>query len=199
MGFSSFLDIIGSTIIGGILLIIIFRLNDAAAESTYNNSGELISQENIAAVVEVLETDFRKIGFCKDWQKIPIPSQAILSADSNKIKFLTDIDSDGNVDTILYYTGSTDEALNTPNPKDKYLYRIVNGQQPVKVNLGVTEFNLIYFDAFQDTLSFPIAVPGAINSMQINISVENVDAYDSRYNSVFWKQIRLATQNLKNR
>ena len=199
MGFSSLLDILGSTIIGGMLLIIIFRMNDAAAENTYNNSGELSSQQNISTVVQILETDFRKIGFCKDWNKIPFPSQAIITADSTKIKFLTDIEPDGNVDTLYYYVGSTNEILTTPNPRDRYLYRVVNGELPVKVNLGVTEFSLLYFDVQGDTLTFPIAVPGAIHSMQINIAVENVDAYDNQYSTVFWRQVRLAAQNLNNR
>ena len=199
MGFSSLLDILGSTIMGGILMLIIFRLNDAAAENTYNNSGELISQQNIATVVQTLETDFRKIGFCKDWEKIPIPSQAIIMADSNKIKFLTDVQADGKVDTMYYYIGSTLELLTTPNPRDRFLYRVINDEFPAQVNLGVTEFSLIYFDVLGDTLNFPITVPGAIHSMQINIAVENSAAYDNRYSSVFWRQIRLAAQNLKNR
>jgi hypothetical protein len=199
MGFSSILDILGSTIIGGMLLVIILRLNDAAVQNTYNNSGELSSQQNIATIVQILETDFRKIGFCKDWNKIPIPSRAIIIADSNKIKYLTDIEADGFVDTMYYYIGSTNEILTTPNPRDRYLYRIVNGGLPVKVNLGVTEFRLVYFDVRDDTINFPITVPGEIHSMQINVAVENVDAYDNQYSSVFWRQIRLAAQNLKNR
>ena len=199
MGVSSLLDIIGSTLIGGMLLLILFRLNDASAENTYNNSGELTSQQNISTVVQILETDFRKIGFCKDWNKIPNPTQAIILADSNKIKFLTDVEADGNVDTMYYYIGSTNEILTTPNPRDRYLYRVVNGELPVKVNLGITEFSLLYFDVISDTLSFPITVPGAIQSMQINVAVENVDAYDNEYSSVFWRQIRLAAQNLNNR
>ncbi len=199
MGFSSLLDILGSTLIGGMLLLIMFRLNDAAAENTYNNSGELTSQQNISTIVQILETDFRKIGFCKDWNKIPFPSQSIIMADSNKIKYLTDIEADGIVDTMYYYTGSTNEILTTPNPRDKYLYRVVNGGLPVQVNLGVTEFKLVYFDVMDDTLDFPIAVPGQINSMQINVGVENVSAYDNQYSTVFWRQVRLAAQNLNNR
>jgi len=199
MGFSSILDILGSTIIGGMLLVIILRLNDAAVQNTYNNSGELSSQQNIATIVQILETDFRKIGFCKDWNKIPIPSRAIIIADSNKIKYLTDIEADGFVDTMYYYIGSTNEILTTPNPRDRYLYRVVNGGLAVKVNLGVTEFKLVYFDVRDDTINFPITVPGEIHSMQINVAVENVDAYDNQYSSVFWRQIRLAAQNLKNR
>ena len=203
MGFSSLIDILGSTIIGGMLMIILFRLNDAGVENTYNNSGELTSQQNISTVVQILEDDFRKIGYCKDWTKIPDPSKSIVLADSNKIKFLTDVlpdgNPDGNVDTMYYYTGSTNELLSTPNPRDKYIYRVINGGAQVQVNLGVTEFKLTYFDVFGDTISFPVAVPGEVSSVEINIAVENVSAYDNKYSSVFWRQIRLAAQNLKNR
>ena len=199
MGFSSILDIIGSTIIGGMLLMIMFRLNDAAAQNTYNNSGELTSQQNISTIVQILETDFRKIGFCSDWNKIPFPSQSIIMADSNKIKFLTDVDSDKNVDTMYYYIGSPNEILTSPNPRDRYLYRVVNNELPVKVNLGITAFSLVYFDVMGDTLDFPINVPGQINSMQINVAVEDVNAYDNQYSTVFWRQVRLASQNLNNR
>lgn len=66
MGFSTLLDIIGSMIIGGILLSITMRLNDAATEKTYNNSGELSMQQNLATVAQILEKDFRKIGYCSD-------------------------------------------------------------------------------------------------------------------------------------
>jgi type II secretory pathway component PulJ len=199
MGFSSLLDIIGSTLIGGMLLLIMFRLNDAAAENTYNNSGELTSQQNIATIVQILETDFRKIGFCAKWEKIPFPAKSIVMADSNKIKFLTDVESDGTVDTMYYYVGSPNEILSTPNPKDRYLYRIVNGELPVKVNLGVTEFKLVYYDVFGNPINYPVAVPGEISSVEINIAVENVSAYDNQYSTVFWRQIRMTAQNLRNR
>jgi hypothetical protein len=203
MGFSSIVDILGSTLIGGILMIILFRLSDSGIENTYNNSGELISQQNIVTTVSILENDFRKIGYCKDWNKIPRPNESIILADSNKIKFLTDILPDGNpdgkVDSIYYFSGSTNELLSTPNPRDRYLYRVINGEKPVQVNLGITQFSLKYFNALGAPISFPITVPGEISSIQIDVSVENVSAYDNKYSTVFWRQIRLSAQNLRNR
>jgi hypothetical protein len=203
MGFSSIIDILGSTLIGGILMVILFRLNDSGIENTYNHSGELTSQQNIVTTVSILENDFRKIGYCKDWSKIPKPTESIILADSNKIQFLSDILPDGNpdgkVDTVYYYIGSTNELLSTPNPRDRYLYRVINKETPVQVNLGVTQFSLKYFNALGDSLSFPITVPGEISSIQIDVSVENTSAYDNIYSTVFWRQIRLSAQNLRNR
>jgi hypothetical protein len=203
MGFNVLLDIIGSVIIGGMLLLILFRLSDSVTENTFNYTGELSSQQNLAVVVQILESDFRKIGYCSDWKKIPDPSKSIVEADSNKIKFISDIlpdgAPDGNIDTVTYYLGPTSELSSTPNPRDRLLYRVINNKSDGGVNLGITEFKLVYFDALGDTLPFPITSPGAITSMEINIAVENTAGYDNKYSSVFWRQIRLAARNLKNR
>jgi type II secretory pathway component PulJ len=86
MGYSTLLDILGSIIIGGILLTIAFRLNGAATEKTYNNSGELSLQQNLSTIAQIIENDFRKIGYCADCNKLPDPSKAILSADTSKLK-----------------------------------------------------------------------------------------------------------------
>ena len=141
MGFSTILDILGSTIIGGILLMNLFQINGTAVENNYTGNGELTAQQNLATIVQVLEHDFRKIGYCADWQQIPIPTLAILSADSTSIKYLTDVDSDGNVDTMHYYLGPVSELLSTANPRDRFLYKVVNSEVPGGVNLGVTQFS----------------------------------------------------------
>jgi hypothetical protein len=199
MGFNVILDVIGSMIIGGLLMLILFRLNDAATENTFNYGGELTSQQNLSTIVEILENDFRKIGYCKDWVKIPDPTKAILFADSTKIKFITDIDNDSNVDTMTYYLGPTSELSGTPNPRDRLLYRIVNSEPAVGVNLGVTQFRLMYYDSFGDEMTFPILNTGAIAKMAINIRVENVAGYNNQYSTVFWRQVRLVARNLNNR
>jgi hypothetical protein len=199
MGFSTLIDILGSMIVGGMLLMILFRLNDAAVENTFNYGGDLIVQQNLVEVVQLLEYDFRKIGYCKDWEKIPDPTKAILSADSTSINFITDVDSDEDVDTVHYYLGSRDSLLSTPNPNDRILYRVVNHDPPAGANLGVTQFRLLYFNSLGDSIHFPITVPSQIHTMQINITIESTVAYDNKYSSVFWRQIRLAARNLNNR
>jgi hypothetical protein len=199
MGTNVILDIMGSIIIGGILMITLFRLSDRATESTYNKSGDLTIQQNIATVVRILENDFRKIGYCADWTKIPDPTKSIVSADSNKIKFLTDVDKNGTIDTMSYYIGPTSELIYSANPRDRFLYRVVNSETPAKVNLGVTQFSLVYYNVNKDIIPTPIAVPGEIYTIQISVAVENVEAYDQKYSQVFWRQIRLVARNLKNR
>lgn len=204
MGFSTLLDIIGSMVIGGMLFLILLNLNEAAVKNSFRFNGEMIVQKNLVEIVKLLEHDFRKIGYSKDWELIPDPSKSILTADSTSISFLTDTNNIGIIDTLEYRLGPASELSNTPNPRDKILYRIVNGDESPGVNLGVTQFRMNYFDTFGNPISFPIDVPSEINTMEINLTVEDVSAYDdpdveNDYNSVFWKQIRLAARNLSNR
>jgi hypothetical protein len=199
MGFTTILDILASIIIGGILMMITWRLSDAATEKTYNNSGELSLQQNLATVAQILENDFRKIGYCADWNNFPDPSKAIVFADTSNIIYLTDIDLDSDMDSIRYYLGPTSELSATPNPRDRLLYRVLNHESPLASNLGVTQFKMVYFDALGDTIYPPITVAGSITSIEINLSVESVAAYDQKYSSAFWRQIRLVARNLRNR
>ena len=199
MGFTTILDILASIIIGGILMMITWRLSDAATEKTYNNSGELSLQQNLATVAQILENDFRKIGYCADWNKFPDPSKAVVFADTSNIIYLTDIDLDSDMDSIRYYLGPTSELSATPNPRDRLLYRVLNHESPLASNLGVTQFKMVYFDALGDTIHPPITVAGSITSIEINLSVESVAAYDQKYSSAFWRQIRLVARNLRNR
>jgi hypothetical protein len=200
MGVAALIDIIGSVIIGGFLLLTLFRMNENSTRNTFNFSGELIVQENLVATVEVLEYDFRKIGYCENPNALPFPERdAILYADTSEIRFLTDLmvppyddlQGNGTVDTIRYYLGPTSELTGTPNPYDRMLYRVVNGN-PTSVNLGITYFRIRYFrDSLTATGSTTLAeifpnqlpkvwIPGTgtgITAVQVDIRVDNTVAY----------------------
>ncbi len=199
MGFSTLIDILGATLIGGFLMLILFRVQDAATKNTYNYTGEFIVQQSLVEVVQLLEYDFKKIGYCKDWTKIPNPSASILFADSSSIQFLTDSNNDEVVDTLRYFLGPTDSLSGTTNPRDRLLFRVINSDPPKSSNLGVTQFRLNYFNSSGTQLAFPISDPSQIITMEINVRIENVEAYNQEYANVYWRQIRLAARNLQNR
>ena len=199
MGVNVMLDILGSVIIGGILMLSISNVNENSTKNLYKGTGNLVAQTNLATVVQILENDFRKIGYCADWQQIPTPTEAILFADSTSIRYLTDVESDGVVDTMFYYIDYATDIPETPNPRDRFLYRVINSEAPVGVNLGVTQFKMNFYSALGTELTFPIADPREIYTMQIDITVEDVAAYNQEYQTVFWRQIRMAARNLFNR
>jgi type II secretory pathway component PulJ len=210
MGSQTVLDLIGSSMVFGLLLLMTIRINASNSENIQSFHGDLIVQQNLVTLTSILEFDFRKLGYCKDPTKIPDPSKAILQADSNKIRFLTDLNNDGTLDSLSYYIGPTSEASATPNPNDHLFYRVENNKTPGGVNLGVTKFDLRYFDAMKHQLSFPIANRGLIQLMQITIQCETyaptmftslggtMDKL-SAYQSAYWRQVRMVAKNLRNR
>jgi hypothetical protein len=210
MGYTTILDILGSMVIGGILMITAWRLSDAATNKTYNNGSELTLQQNLVTVAEILENDFRKIGYASNPNSFPTGAsrtKSIPYADTSSIWFYTDICTpnnpfgDGSIDSIHYYLGPISECANTPNPRDRILYRVVNTETPMPCNLGVTQFYMVYYDYLSDSMATPITREkiGEIKTIEINITVENVSVYDTAYSSAFWKQIRLASRNVNAR
>lgn len=199
MGHSTIFDVISSIVIGGFLLLIISQLYGTVAENTYTNTSDLTVQENLVALVRIIENDFRKIGYCADPSKIPDPSKSILTATEHSISFRTDVDNDGNVDTLRYVTGLPSGLTSTPNPRDKLLYRTVNNQNTTSISLGVVMFDFLYYNALGDSLSFPISNPNEIYAMRLSVLLESPFAYDTTYTYAYWRQLRLAARNLKNR
>lgn len=215
MGSQTILDLIASTMVFGSLLLIVLRINTSSAENIQAYRGDLLVQQNLVEITKLLEYDFRKIGYCQDPTKVPDPSRSIRYADSIKIKFWTDFATsanprgDGNLDSLTYYVGGTSETPATPNPRDRLIYRVENNATPVGVNLGVTQFELQYFDAFKNRLNSPVSNTALIQYMQITIECENLAAADSflvntasfdrPYQTAYWRQVRLVAKNLRNR
>lgn len=214
MGSQTILDLIASSMVFGSLMLIALRLNGATMERMQDYREDLIVQQNLVEIANLLEYDFRKIGYCLDYSKIPITSHAIRYADTSKIIFWTDLPTllstsgDGDLDSLTYYVGPTSELADTPNPNDKLLYRVENNATPVGVNLGVTIFNIQYYDALRNLLTTPVADPREIQYLQITIQTEhpikwtkyyNTATYDTVYQSAYWRQVRLVAKNLNNR
>jgi len=206
------IDLIASTVIFGWLFLIGLTTKTANQEDFQSNQGELLCQENLVEVTKLLEYDFRKIGYCKEPDKLPNPTLAILMADSSKIKFLTDLDltgsgPDGNLDSLYYYLGPPGTMSNNPNTC--ILYRVVNNLPAYGSNLGVTSFKLTYYDQFNNVIATPVPQSKLQNifSIQISISVQNVVAsalqetapINQQFQTAFYMQRRLATVNYLNR
>jgi hypothetical protein len=202
MGSSSLLDIIGSFIVGGILLLMGLSLNASSNEVRAVYSGNYNLQANLTTLVEMLQTDFRKLGYCRVWQNMTNPIQL---AQANRISFRADLNNNGTVNTITYYTGPTSELNDTPNPNDFYLYRKVDAAAATRMNFGTTQFSLKYRDANDDSLSFPITDPRVVYYLEVTVAVSTPAPYTQEYSpdsskyQVYWKQMRLVSKNLTNR
>ena len=200
MGYSTILDIIGAFVIGGILLLTLFRVNDNTVQNYFYYNSDFILQRDLVDIIFIVEGDLRRIGYCADPDNLVPPNQTILSADSNAITFVTDLHKSGKLDTVAYRTGTTSDLSETPNPRDIPLYRVINnGNEERSITGVVTQFRLVYFDALGNTIALPIIDPGEIQTMELSIKVENAAAYNQNYANAYWRQVRLASKNLKSR
>lgn len=217
MGSQTILDLIASTLVFGTLMLIVIRLNGSTMENVQAFREDILVQQNLVAVTQLLEYDFRRIAYCQDFDLITSPTDAIRYADDSKIIFWTDfatsqygsgITGDGVLDSLTYYVGDSLDLADTPNPRDKLLYRVENDDTPVGVNLGVTIFDLQYYDALRTKLSTPVADCRQIQYLQITVQVEhpvkwtkyyNTATYDTVYQTAFWRQVRLVAKNFNNR
>jgi len=177
----------------------IFRLESTVTETTFMNGSELSVQQNLTTLVEIMETDFRKIGFCADPQKIKDPTKAILSASEHGIKYLPDVNRKGNVDTVEYYVGPASTLTATPNPRDFLLYRSINHAQTLTFDMGLTKFDFLFFNSADDSIDFPITTPSEVFNIRLSVLLESSHAYDTMYTYAYWRQVRLAARNLRNR
>lgn len=202
MGFSTLIDIIGATIIGGILLIMVNKLNERAIETNIVYGSDKLLQMEVVQLADLLESDFRRIGYCEDPSKVSDSTQIIISADTSQIKFITDTNRDGNLDTLQYYVSDTLALNMTKNPRDRILFRKHQdypNEQILNVSSNITHFYLRYFDALNVELSSPVASPSLISYMEISFKVEDSEAYDEQYSEAYWQQVRLTSRNLRKR
>ncbi|MFC2133391.1 hypothetical protein ACFLR4_04410 [Bacteroidota bacterium] len=169
------LELVGSSIVGSFVFLMILQLNTMILESNTTMGIEKITQSNMTTLVEEIEYDFRKIGYGATGQKI-------LTADTTSIFYLCDIDLNGNVDTVGYTTSDTTVAVFSPNPKDILLYRFVNGV-PITMtnNMGVTDFILLYYTENGTQTNNPADV----RYIKFMLSLESQFAYGEEYSASY--------------
>lgn len=180
------LEIIGSAVIGGLVLLIILQMNTGIVDSSATLSMTTNVQSNLTELTEELEYYFRKIGFDVDTSPI------ITWADTSKITFLSDIDANGIVDSVSFYISDTSALSMTTNPRDVLLYRKTNNETPVASNLGVVDFDLWYYNS-----SGNIAVTLAeIRFIKYSLTVQSIYPYNDEYPTVYIERV-LQPNNLR--
>ena len=137
MGFSTLLDVIGASVIGGLLLLILLRLNGNVIENNIIYGSDRSLQRALAGTAVVVEEDLRRMGYCADPFKLTDGMSRVIQADSSYISFYTDVDSDGNLDSIAYFISDTSALSGTINPRDRILYRQINTESPFMVNTNI--------------------------------------------------------------
>ena len=170
------IDIIGSSFIGGLLLLLILKLNLYSQSAGISSDTELRMQQNAKTLAEVLNYDLRKVGHNYD-------STAIITADSNKIKFYADMNEPGTVgygtiDVVEYFLSSPSKVLSTTNPKDIILTRVLNESDTLSgPSLGLVNLRFSYFDRKLNAT----AISDSIKYIKTEFWVESADPIDVNF------------------
>ncbi len=196
MGYTTILDIVGATIIGGILLLNLLKLNENVYAVDNSTGHDVNLQVEVVNVANIVDGDFNKIGYCADPMNMNDDPKITL-ADTSSIKIVFDVDKDGDYDTVYYFVSPISTLSNTPNPRDRILYRKVNSDFPYIVSNNITEFKFQYLGALYDTLSAPLVSPGLATYIKISFRVEDPFAFDEKYSEAFWRRLTVTSKNLK--
>lgn len=174
----SHLTLIGSIVIGGIFLLSLLGFQSDLREHSFNNTNDLILQQNALAITELLEADLRQIGLGVDSLAV------ITSAGEQSLSYYADLGANGSIDLVTYSLSNPGMASDTPNPRDRILYRIINGTKQVNAAMGVTDFRFKYFDRNGE----PTTNAAAIRTIELTLEMESTAPYGKKYAHFFWRK-----------
>ncbi len=169
-------DILGATIIGGIVFLIMLNLNIYSSESKFSSDSNLRLQQNAETLAQIIDSDLRKVGY-------NYSGSAITDAEPSKFSFYADIDSNGTADAVTRALSVSLQVMGTTNPHDKILYVIVNGDTSKGPSLGLTNLRFTYMNGLGDTTS----VPSQIKFIKAEIWLQTPEKVDTNYVPTYWE------------
>ncbi len=180
---SDLIELIGSTVIAGYVILIILALNLKVSSSATQYYHDTFNQQSAITAADIIEDDFYKIGF-------KAANVKIVQADSSFVKYITDYNNNGIMDTLSYYLSGTSSMSSTANPNDKLLYRKVN--QNTYTAAIVTRFYMQFYDSLLNNLSYAsLTSPtnlARIRTIRVLIRTELADPIENSYAPVEWRK-----------
>jgi len=149
---ASWLDIVGSLIIGTLVIFLIVKLNYQVSTNSREISSNGMVQSYLTTISTVMENDLYKIGY-----RISNPYK-LNSASLNQFSYKADVNNDGTADSVRYYLGDTSQAKYGTNPNDKPLWKVLNGGTPKSIGI-VRDCNFTYYDSTGTQISYTYLNP----------------------------------------
>ena len=114
---NALLDILGATVIGGLLVISLLAVLFAVTDTNYILENEHAMQRYASTAAQIIDADLSKIGF-----GIADTTGIILFADSSRVCALGDVNNDGVLDSIEYVM---EQTVNTKGDTIPLMKRII--------------------------------------------------------------------------
>ncbi|MCZ6703842.1 MAG: hypothetical protein O6940_12495, partial [Ignavibacteria bacterium] len=178
--------------IGSFVVLILLVLNLNIMSHTTENLNTNFAQRDLTTTVWIIEYDLFKIGYRVTGNKIEI-------ADSNEIKFYSDFNNNGTIDSIHYYLGNVSVFGSTPNPLDRPLYRKENNNSNI-AQFPVVDFALTYSDSIGNDIDYALlsspAVRNTIRTIKVKLKVESNEPINGIYQVSQWEK-KITPKNLR--
>ncbi len=161
--------------VGGMLLLALLAFSARVSQNAGLVTMNQITKQRVEAIAQIAGSDFQKIG-----QGIGV--NHILAVSPNSIEFRTTFNT-GAASTVKWEFLIDEEILETPNPDDRVLHRIVN-TDTTKIIFGVSRFDLTYFDATGAITN----IPDQIRRIRVEIMCESDARFGDEIARSFWEQ-----------
>jgi len=179
---SILLDIFGSVVIAGMLFMLIVKLNLFSSQISYSSDSEMKLIQNTKTLAEIIDYDFRKIGY-------RVTGNAIITASPKNFVFNADIDRNGSIDEIEYSVSEPDEVTGTENSNDIILYRRVNSNTIGGPSLGLVDIKFSYYDENNVATNDIPKIRYIKTEMWVEGTEATSDAFsdNSSYSKTYWE------------
>lgn len=191
------IDIIGSTIIRGAIILVILNLNVSLNNALSQKTVRAALKQKTVVPAQILTDDIRLAGYNQPGPPSFSP-KALAIADTSEIKFLADLNSDSTTDIVHYYLGAAD-----PVSKHRVLCRQLNNAvTPDTLARDVISLRFTYYNSSGGTIP-PGTNRTLIKSISIKLTIEsNIQVTEgigtgnsARYERAYWERT-IFPQNL---
>ena len=180
--------IVGSFVVGGIVLISLLNVQLGVQKTANQQTMNLSAKQQLETVVDLVEYDFPKIGYL-------VGPSAIQNAQANQITFQSDLYDQDTVLTVTWRFDTTQANIDTRNPNDFTLRRIISGQTST-INLNIVDFDLRYENSQGNTT----VNTDSIRGIHVSIVCQSPEMINDRFYEAAWEKtfypvnLRLALQ-----
>ena len=179
------LDIIGSLAVRGVILTLIISLIITLRDAQYERTSVATTGQNLSTAARVMERDLRYAGYNADTTIVNV----FLTADSQHVEFLGDLDDFGGLDTVDYRIWADPSG----EVDSKVIARRVNSQPPWYIAKGPVSMKLMYYDS----LGAPTSTLTNILSISVLLSMKNHYPIDDTLYATIHREILVFPTNLQ--
>lgn len=170
------LDIMGSVIIAGLVMLMLMKFNIFSNQAKFESDSELKLNLNAKTLADIINYDLRKIGYKKAGTKF-------IEILPKKVKFYSDIDSNGTMNTVTYSLGDSTLMTATQNPRDKVLIIDIDGVKSTGPSLGLVDLRFTY----KNGKGVVTPYLDSVKYIQAEIWVETPEPVDDQYLFTYWE------------